>query len=51
MPESTSPHPAAVPPRGRRPGRAARVAWRAGWILLAAVSMAVTYVLLVVAGR
>jgi hypothetical protein len=51
MPKFTRPHPAAAPTRGSRPGRAARVAWRAGWILLAAVSLAVTYVLLVVAGR
>jgi hypothetical protein len=33
------------------PGRAARIAWRTGWILLALVGMAVTYVALVVAGR
>ena len=33
------------------PGRAARIAWRTGWILLALVSMTVTYVALVVAGR
>jgi hypothetical protein len=31
--------------------RAARIAWRAGWVLLAAITMAVAYILLVVAGR
>jgi hypothetical protein len=35
----------------RRPGRAARIAWRAGWVLLALISMAVSYGVLVYAGR
>jgi hypothetical protein len=39
------------PPPPRRPGRAGAIAWRAGWVLLAAASMAVAYILLVVAGR
>jgi hypothetical protein len=34
-----------------RRDRAAQVAWRAGWVLLAVVSLAVAYILLVVAGR
>jgi hypothetical protein len=44
------PEPAAArrTPAGSRP---ARIAWRAGWVALALVSMAVTYVVLVVAGR
>jgi hypothetical protein len=36
------------PPAG---SRFARIAWRTGWVALALVSMAVTYVVLVVAGR
>ncbi|MFD8811884.1 hypothetical protein ACFV23_10460 [Streptomyces sp. NPDC059627] len=38
-------------PPPRHSGRAARVAWRAGWGLLALASMAVTYVALVYRGR
>jgi len=41
----------AAPPPDRSRGRTARVAWRAGWFVLAALSMALTYILLVVAGR
>jgi hypothetical protein len=33
------------------PRRAARIAWRTGWVLLALASMALTYGVLVVAGR
>ena len=40
-----------TPPAGGRRGRGARIAWWAGWVVLAAVSMTVTYILLVVAGR
>ncbi|MGD0924343.1 MAG: hypothetical protein ABR926_04035 [Streptosporangiaceae bacterium] len=48
MPESTvAPGPAPSPHRGR----AGRVAWRIGWVLLAAVSMCVTYAALVFIGR
>ncbi len=48
MPECTvAPGPAAP----RRRGRAGRVAWRTGWVLLALVSMGVTYAALVVIGR
>jgi hypothetical protein len=46
MPEPAAVHQPPPPPR-----RAARVAWRAGWVLLALASMAVTYGVLVVAGR
>jgi hypothetical protein len=42
---STSP----APPH--TPGRIGRIAWRAGWVLLAAVSMTLAYAGLVVAGR
>jgi len=35
----------------RRPGRAARIAWRAGWVLLALISLAVTYGELVYLGH
>jgi hypothetical protein len=35
----------------RQHGRAARIAWRTGWVLLALVSMAVTYAVLVYIGR
>jgi len=31
--------------------KSSKVAWRAGWVALAILSMAVTYILLVVAGR
>jgi hypothetical protein len=48
MQQSTEPHHHALP---RRPGRAARIAWRAGWILLALVSMAISYIALVYTGR
>jgi hypothetical protein len=47
----TKGHRASTPPPSGRWARTAWVAWRAGWVVLAAVSMAVTYVLLVVAGR
>jgi hypothetical protein len=54
MPEA-APAPAQRPDPARgapaRPGRAGRAAWRAGWVLLVLVSMAVAYALLVVAGR
>jgi hypothetical protein len=42
------------PAAARRPSSGSRfalIAWRAGWVALALVSMAVTYVVLVVAGR
>ena len=42
---------ATTPTVGDRRGRAGRIAWWAGWIVLAAVSMTVTYILLVLAGR
>jgi hypothetical protein len=45
MPERA---PQQAPPH---PGRAAPIAWRTGWVLLALVSMAVVYVVLVVAGH
>jgi hypothetical protein len=48
MPEPAAPTRPSPPPR---PGRAARIAWRTGWVLLAAVSMSVAYVLLVFGGR
>jgi hypothetical protein len=41
----------ASPNPSRPPGRAGRIAWRAGWVLLAAVSMTLAYAGLVVAGR
>ena len=47
--QSTDPHRHAVPRRS--PGRAARIAWRTGWVLLALISMAVTYGELVYNGR
>lgn len=37
-----------TPPRG---GRIRRVAWRIGWVLLTAVSLILTYGLLVFVGR
>jgi hypothetical protein len=46
MLESTAP-PAVTPRRHR--GR--RIAWRAGWVLLALVSFCLGYVLLVAGGR
>lgn len=48
MMQSTESHRHALP---RRPGRTARMAWRTGWVLLALISMAVTYGELVYAGR
>lgn len=41
--------PSAPIPRLR--GRGRRIAWRAGWLLLAMVSFCVTYALLVVGGH
>jgi hypothetical protein len=41
----------AAPPRSPRPRRRGRIAWRIGWVLLALVSLCVTYSLLVVGGR
>ena len=38
-------------PNSIRAQRAARRAWRAGWVVLAALSLALTYILLVVVGR
>lgn len=35
----------------RRSGRAARIAWRTGWVLLALVSMAIAYGVLIYLGR
>jgi hypothetical protein len=35
----------------KRGHRGRRIAWRAGWVLLALVSFCVAYVLLVAAGR
>ena len=46
MPQSASPP---ATPHRRRRGR--RIAWRAGWVLLALASFCVSYVLLVAAGR
>ena len=48
MQQSTRPHRHVLP--GHR-GRAARIAWRAGWVLLALVSMAVAYGTLVYHGQ
>jgi hypothetical protein len=48
MLETTEPHSHAFP---RRPGRGARIAWRTGLVLLALISMAITYGALVYAGR
>jgi hypothetical protein len=45
MPDSTA------PPRSPRPHRLSRIAWRIGWVLLALVSLCITYSLLVVSGR
>jgi hypothetical protein len=44
----TEPHSHAL---RRHRGRAARIAWRAGWVLLALVTMAITYGALVYGGR
>ena len=49
MMQSTERPSHSLPPR--YPGRAARIAWRAGWVLLALVSVAVTYGALVYSGR
>jgi hypothetical protein len=46
--------PTAAPQQTSRPasaGRLRRAAWPAGWVLLALLSMALTYALLVIAGR
>ena len=48
MMQSTEPHSHALP---HRPRRAARIAWRIGWVLLALITMAVTYGGLVYAGH
>jgi hypothetical protein len=47
--QSTEPHSHLLRPR--HPGRAARIAWRTGWVLLALISMAVVYGALVYVGR
>lgn len=47
MPDHAVPDHAAPP----RKHRWRRIAWRAGWLLLALVSLCVTYSLLVVGGR
>jgi hypothetical protein len=49
MMQSTERDSHSLPPR--HPGRAARIAWRAGWVLVALISMAITYSALVYAGR
>jgi len=49
MMQSTEPHMHSLPPR--HPGRATRIAWRTGWVLLALISMATTYAALVYVGR
>jgi hypothetical protein len=53
MPEPTAePGPAEPePPAPPRGGRAGGVAWRIGWVLLAAVGMSASYAALVVIGR
>jgi hypothetical protein len=48
MQQSTEPHTHVLP---RQHGRAARLAWRTGWVFLALISMAVTYGVLVYVGR
>jgi hypothetical protein len=48
MMQSAEPHSHALP---RHPSRAARIAWRTGWVLLALISMAITYGALVYVGR
>jgi hypothetical protein len=45
------PEPAAARQPPPRPRRAARAAWRIGWVLLALASMVLTYGVLVVVGR
>jgi hypothetical protein len=45
------PEPAAARQPLPHPRRAGRIAWRIGWVLLALASMALTYGVLVVAGR
>ena len=45
------PEPAAAQRPAPHPRRAARIAWRTGWALLALVGMALTYGALVVAGH
>jgi hypothetical protein len=50
MMQSTEPHSHHALPR-RRPSRAARIAWRTGWVLLALASMTVTYGWLVYNGH
>ena len=49
MQQYAEPHSHALP--RRHPGRAARIAWRTGWVLLALISFAVTYGELVYSGR
>jgi hypothetical protein len=49
MTQSTGQHRHSLP--ARHLGRVARMAWRTGWVLLALISMAVTYGALVYAGR
>jgi len=51
QPAEPMPEPAAARQPLPHPRRAARIAWRAGRVLLALASMAVTYRLLVVVGR
>jgi hypothetical protein len=53
MPEPAPPQtpPAPASPAAREPGRASRVAWWTGGVLLAVVSFCVTYGVLVFAGR
>jgi hypothetical protein len=48
MQQFTEPHHHAL---RSHPGHAARIAWRAGWVLLALVSMAIAYGALVYGGR
>jgi hypothetical protein len=48
MMQSTESHTHAL---RHRPGRAARIAWRTGWVLLALIGMAVTYGELVYLGH
>lgn len=50
MHPSSEPYDSSLPPP-RHPSRAARAAWRTGWVLLALVSMAVAYIALVYRGR
>ena len=48
MMQSAEPHSHVLP---RHHGRAARIAWRTGWVLLALISMAIIYGALVYTGR